>query len=576
MDGAGMLVPDRERSVGPRARSGPTIIDAGAGAVLPLLPRRIVHQCLERLPFGQLAAVLRDRLLPVALLPDLVLYAAQDEASLTLAQSRGWTVVALMDKHSFLGAVHHIWGRRLVHEATSRLRTGQPHFSAHHRFGRGQLGAMAGGVVLVLLSLLLLPEAERLPVASLVLGIFFMSVIGLRILALLPAEREKPPPRLRDEALPPYTVLVPLFREVSVLDQLLAGLAAIDYPADRLDIKLLLEECDVPMHKALAARPLPDHFEVLVVPAGQPQTKPRALSFALPFARGSLLTIYDAEDIPEPGQLRRAAEVFACHPPELACLQARLSFYNPGENWLTRQCTLEYAVLFGLLLPAFAREGLPLPLGGTSNHFRIAALRHAGAWDPFNVTEDADLGMRFARLGYRCGVISSTTYEEANSRLPNWLRQRARWLEGFLQTWLVHMREPAMLRRELGWAGFVTMQAQFLGLLISSLFHPLFLVTALWLAMTADFSTPFASLAALLVASLSSVIFVTGHIVSMLAGSVALRHIGIMGWLSTVLTMPFYWLLISLAAWLALWQFVWAPFHWNKTEHGLSSFQRRA
>ncbi len=520
-------------------------------------------------------AVLRDRLVPVAILPDLTLYAAQDEAARAGAEARGLKVVARLESHAFLAEVHHLWGRRLMAQAANGLRRRQPHFSAFHRFAPDQLGAMAGGLVLALLALLLLPQPLRLPTASLALGGFFMAVVGLRILALLPDKAAVPAPPLAQADLPTYSVLVALFRETSVLDQLLQALAALDYPADRLDIKLILEESDLPMQQALAQRPLPAHMEVIVAPSGTPQTKPRALCYALPFARGELLTIYDAEDVPEPQQLRQAAAAFAAAPPELACLQARLAFYNPNENWLTRQFTIEYGVLFGLLLPALARLGLPLPLGGTSNHFRVAALAHVGGWDPYNVTEDADLGLRLARIGYDTDVLPGVTYEEANSRLGNWLKQRARWLKGFLQTWLVHMREPAMLRRQLGWPGFITVQALFLGMLVSGLFHPFFMVAGLWLLAHADMTTPFATSAGPLVGGLALAIFVAGHGVSMLAGHVALRQTGIRRWPFAIATMPVYWLLISLAAWLALWQFARAPFHWNKTEHGLSRFQRR-
>ena len=229
----------------------------------------------------------------------------------------------------------------------------------------------------------------------------------------------------------------------------------------------------------MARLPLPPQFEIIVVPAGRPQTKPRALNYALPFCRGELLTIYDAEDIPEPDQLRKAARRFAAAAPELACLQAQLTFFNPNENWLTRQFTAEYAMLFGRLLPVLADHRLPLPLGGTSNHFRTAVLRAVGGWDPFNVTEDADLGLRLARHGYDTGTLDSLTYEEANTRLPNWMRQRARWLKGFLATWLVHMRDPARLMREVGPAGFWVAQAVTIGVFASALLHPLCLVATL-------------------------------------------------------------------------------------------------
>jgi hypothetical protein len=198
---------------------------------------------------------------------------------------------------------------------------------------------------------------------------------------------------------------------------------------------------------ALARCRLPPGFDIIVVPQALPLTKPKALNYALTFARGSLLTVFDAEDVPDPGQLRLAADIFAASGPELACLQARLAFYNPHQNWLTRQLAIEYAVLFDLQLPMLSALSCAFPLGGTSNHFRTVALKRVGRWDPHNVTEDADLGFRLARHGYRCRMIAASTREEANVALANWLHQRARWLKGFLQTWLVHMRNPLRLRR---------------------------------------------------------------------------------------------------------------------------------
>jgi len=306
------------------------------------------------------------------------------------------------------------------------------------------------------------------------------------------------------------------------------------------------------------------------VPAGLPQTKPRALNYALQFCRGELLTIYDAEDIPQADQLQKAARRFAAEPRELACLQAQLTFYNREENWLTRQFTAEYATLFGVLLPVLANHNLPLLLGGTSNHFRMEVLRRVGAWDAFNVTEDADLGVRLARLGYATGVLDSVTHEEATMRLGNWLRQRARWLKGFLVTWLVHMREPALFMRDVGPSGFWTCQALTIGVFASVLLHPLCLAAMLatWLAYPP--SPPDAGFGFVLLASLNIIVLAGGYGISLAVARRGLRRLVIRGWHGTLATLPLYWLLISAAAWIALWQFAARPFHWNKTEHGLS------
>ena len=372
---------------------------------------------------------------------------------------------------------------------------------------------------------------------------------------------------------PVYSVLVPLFRETAVLGQLVSAHTKLRYPVEKLDIKLILEEEDVGMQAAVAGLRLPPRFEVIVVPAGRPQTKPRALNYALAFSRGELLTIYDAEDIPEPDQLEKAARRFAGEGPEFACLQAQLTFFNPNENWLTRQFTAEYAMLFGRLLPVLAEHRLPLPLGGTSNHFRTAALRAVGGWDPFNVTEDADLGLRLARHGYETGTFDSLTYEEANTRLANWMRQRARWLKGFLATWLVHMRDPPRLMRELGPAGFWVAQAVTIGVFASALLHPLCLAATLVLVALHPALPDQAGFATVAIAGLNLLVFIAGYALAIVLTRQALRQRGISGWHGTLATMPFYWLLMSAAAWLALWQFIAAPFHWNKTEHGLSRLQ---
>ena len=184
-----------------------------------------------------------------------------------------------------------------------------------------------------------------------------------------------------------------------------------------------------------------------VVPPSHPQTKPKACNFALRFARGEYLVVYDAEDRPEPDQLRKVVATFRRSPPNTACLQCRLNYYNVNENWLTRMFTLDYALWFDQMLPGLERLGMPIPLGGTSNHFRIDVLRELHAWDPFNVTEDADLGIRLGQKGYRVGIVDSTTFEEASCRAGQWMRQRSRWMKGYMQTLLVHTRRPLHLIR---------------------------------------------------------------------------------------------------------------------------------
>ncbi|PSR36761.1 MAG: glycosyl transferase family 2, partial [Sulfobacillus thermosulfidooxidans] len=259
---------------------------------------------------------------------------------------------------------------------------------------------------------------------------------------------------LDDRDLPIYTILVPAREEAAVLPTLTRALNALDYPKDRLDVKLLLEADDEDTIAAAKAANLPHFIDIVIVPPSEPRTKPKACNYGLQLARGEYVTIFDAEDLPEPLQLKKAIVAFRQHDDKLACVQAKLSYFNAEQNLLTRWFTAEYASWFDLFLPALYRAKLPIPLGGTSNHFRIDRLRELGGWDPYNVTEDADLGIRLYKAGYYASVIDSNTYEEANSEFVNWVRQRSRWIKGYIQTWLVHMRHPIKLYRSMGARGF--------------------------------------------------------------------------------------------------------------------------
>jgi cellulose synthase/poly-beta-1,6-N-acetylglucosamine synthase-like glycosyltransferase len=558
------------------APAPPLTISGAVADVLPRIDRETLCGMLRRLPQEDLDAALRSKLVPLVNLPGMVLHAACGPAALAEGQRRGLRIVGVADAHDLIAAARGVHGPFLLAEATFGLARRMPQYSARQRLTGAQAALGLAVAALIAVAILLLPGEDLWLFASFVSGLFFLSVVALRLLCLMPPlKRRRLPVRIvmKEEDLPAYSVLVPLFRETSVLGQLTGALMRLRYPAEKLDIKLILEEDDAAMQAAVAKLALPPQFEVIVVPAGKPQTKPRALNYALHFCRGELLTIYDAEDIPEPDQLAKAAERFAAAGPELACLQAQLTFFNPNENWLTRQFTAEYALLFGKLLPVMADHRLPLPLGGTSNHFRTDVLRTVGAWDPFNVTEDADLGLRLARHGYETGMLDSLTLEEANTSLPNWMRQRARWLKGFLATWLVHMRDPVLLMRELRPAGLWAAQAVTIGVFASVLLHPICLVATIVLLALYPSLPVGTEITVIAVSGINLLVFIAGYVLGILLTRDALRLRGIVGWRLTLATMPIYWLLMSGAAWLALWQFITAPFHWNKTVHGLSHFQ---
>lgn len=396
---------------------------------------------------------------------------------------------------------------------------------------------------------------------------FAVSATFRAALALLGGRRrEVCVPPSDESALPNYTILVPLYREARILPQLVRALSALDYPRDRLDIKLVVEDDDEETYAAAEALTAQGPFEVLHVPYSLPRTKPKACNYALRFARGDYLVIYDAEDRPETDQLRKAVARFREAPPETACLQARLAIYNADDGWLARMFALDYSVWFRALLPGLGRLGVPMPLGGTSNHFRTAVLRAVGGWDPFNVTEDADLGIRLAQLGYRVSMLDSTTFEEAPTRLGTWLKQRSRWLKGYMQTWLVHAREPVALTKRVGLRGAAAMQMFLGGTIWSALFNPV-----LWLIVIVSCacSHPNAERQIMdMLARIAGLGLLTANL--MLTG-VALSDAR-RKWVLVPygLCFIFYWALISVAAYRGLWQLIFKPSYWEKTPHGHS------
>ena len=404
------------------------------------------------------------------------------------------------------------------------------------------------------------------------LGCAFLGSTALRLASVLepvPIGPERPPPRIPDRDLPVYTLLVPLHREGRVLPKLIRALAALDYPAPKLDIKLLLEADDRETAAALADVRLPGFVEVVVAPPGQPRTKPRALNVGLPLARGRFVAVYDAEDVPDPNQLRLAVSIFERSAPDIACLQGRLVIDNMRDGLLTRLFSIEYATLFDVTNPALARYDLPVPLGGTSNHFRTDILQALGGWDAWNVTEDADLGLRLASAGYRVGDLPSATLEEAPRHIGEWLRQRTRWMKGFLQVTITHTRQPLRNWRRLGTARLFGAAAVSLGTVASAFGFPVFMAYAI-AEMVSGRMLHATSPAEILLAALGTTLFAAGLLTLLVLPVVAVLRRGRAGLIPLVLAMPLYYCLVSVAAWRGLAELLLAPHRWNKTEHGLA------
>ena len=460
-------------------------------------------------------------------------------------------------------------GARLSEHTAFGLQREAPDFSAATRYFEGYRT-----VVLALLAtfavLLYSFPATTLLLIELTLATTFLSWSALRVFACFSKRREKIPVYVEERDLPDYTILIPLHREAGVVDDLVEAISALNYPREKLDVKLILEADDRETIDAVNAIKLDPCFEIIFAPAEGPRTKPKALRAALPFVRGKYLVVYDAEDRPHPNQLREAYDRFLRGGDRLACVQAKLAIDNAYSSFLTMHFRAEYHGLFEILLPALVRLRLPIPLGGTSNHFVTKVLREVGAWDPHNVTEDADLGIRLARFGYATDFVDSTTYEEAPARLGGWLPQRTRWMKGWLQTYLVHMRKPAGLFHDLGARGFLAFQLLIGGSVLAALVHPIFVA---WLLADAAFgslltmgqtATEWAQ-KALILATL-----IGGYAASGLLAVAGMRRRGLSGSTRVVLTIPIYWLLLSAAAWRALLKFFTAPYQWEKTAHGVA------
>jgi len=450
--------------------------------------------------------------------------------------------------------------------------------SARQVFTPGQL-VIGYGLLTALLGGLAASPITTLIVLNVAMGVFYLGNFLFKgVLVAVGGGRsadrdyaiEIQARQLRDEDLPVFTVLVPMFREPAMLPVLANALRSLDYPLGKLDIKIVLEAGDTETIEVARTLGLEGVFEVIVVPPSSPQTKPKACNFALRFARGEYLVIYDAEDRPEPDQLRKVVATFRNAAPDVACLQCRLNYFNRDENWLARMFTLDYTLWFDQILPGLERLNVPIPLGGTSNHFKTSVLRELHGWDPFNVTEDADLGIRLTQKGYRVGIVDSTTFEEASCHVGNWIRQRSRWIKGYMQTFLVHIRRPWHLVRTTGVLGLLGFIFFIGGTALSGLLNPLFwgLYLAWFVTSAADIDVLFPQ--ALLFISLFNLLAGNGAFIylSMLA---PIRR----GWLHLIpysLTAFGYWVLISIAAYKGLWQLLRNPFYWEKTRHGVSRY----
>ncbi len=471
--------------------------------------------------------------------------------------------------------VHKLRGRDLVNESVYSLMKKDPTSSGHITFTDPQLIALFSFIALSVIALFVYTIPTIIVLNFLASFAFLGSILFKLYLALKGSQSElhddvsiEELGAVKNEDVPVYTILLPVYKEDKLIRKLIWNLRGLNYPPEKLDVKLLIEEDDDKTLNAVKSLDFPANFEVIVIPFMMPKTKPKACNYGLFFSRGELLTIYDAEDIPDTWQLKKAYLMFSKLPKEYVVVQGALNYFNRNENLLTRMFTLEYSYWFDYMLPGLETLDIPIPLGGTSNHFKLEKLIELGSWDPFNVTEDADLGVRVYDKQYKIGIVRSTTYEEANNEPFNWIRQRSRWIKGYMQTYLVHMRNPVHLIRRIGWGGFFGFNFFIGGTAITFLVYPILLlfffvylifnITGIktlfpdWILYFAIFN------------------FVAGNVLMIYINMMAVfkrRYYELI--LFSALN-PVYWLMHSIAAYKGLWQLIYKPFYWEKTNHGLS------
>ena len=377
------------------------------------------------------------------------------------------------------------------------------------------------------------------------------------------------------DSYPIYSILLPVFmEEKEVLTQLLEAIYNLDYPKEKLQVLLILEAIDEDTINNVKQINSKLNYQLIIVPDFNPRTKAKACNYALNFVQGEYVVIFDADDIPSPDQLQLAIDRFKNEDPKLACLQAKLNYYNADENLLTRLFSLEYALLFDKLLPSLSQNNYPLPLGGTSNHFRTDALKSLKGWDIYNLAEDAELGIRLAINGYKTETIDSYTAEESPVTIWAWIKQRSRWLKGFIQTYLLYLQKGNNLTEKIGARkSFISMHFM-LGLsTLSLLITPIMAIFGLLVVNGYTSIDNEINILILTCAGLSAVLWIVSNVyqsIKTIKSSTFLKNMSTLKKIILIVTFPTYFILHTIAALYAVLDLIRRPFYWSKTKHGLT------
>lgn len=476
----------------------------------------------------------------------------------------------IFQKKQNTGEAFYFKGQKFV--SYSKL---HPDQTALYNTTRSQQMLIVGLFCTFVVSLLVAPTATIITTAAAISLVYFIDLL-FNFFLIYRGFAKEPEITINEQdisnrsAWPVYTILCPLYKEWQVLPQFIKAISQLEYPKNKLQVLLLLEENDTETINKARFSKMPEYFEIVIVPDSKPKTKPKALNYGLKFAKGEYTVVFDAEDIPEPLQLKKAVLAQENSAPDVACVQAKLNFYNPKQNVLTRLFTAEYSLWFDLVLTGLQSVHAPIPLGGTSNHFRTAYLRKLNGWDSFNVTEDCDLGMRITKNNHHTAIINSTTYEEANSDFANWFWQRSRWIKGYMQTYLVHMRTPHAFTRTFKKPHLLIFQLVVGGKVASMLINPIMWAITLAYFMFRSTVGPIVDSyfpAPVLYIAITCLVF--GNFLYAyyyMLGSAKRGHFDLVKY---VFLIPFYWLAMSAAAYYALYQLIKKPHYWAKTNHGL-------
>lgn len=384
---------------------------------------------------------------------------------------------------------------------------------------------------------------------------FILSIIGLT------GDRDSSSMVKYSDDLPKYCVLLPMRNEpVPVVKALIDNMQKLNYPKDKLDIVMLVDIDDEYLEDIKKLK-IPNHFRILSSEATFPFTKPKVCNLGLITTDAEFVTVYDAEDAPDPDQLLKVLYKF--EDPKVSCVQCRLHYNNKKHNWLSKFFNLEYLTWFSTTIVGLSKvqgEGAVIPLGGTSQHLKVKELVEIGGWDAVNVTEDCDLGLRLSRLGKTTVISDSHTNEIAVKELKHWIPQRTRWQMGFMVTYINHCKDIVNLYKELGFYRFMHFMFSIAGNFINPLITPLLFIIWFRSYFLGYGGETFLNTLPHITLIGNLILIISIHLIS------SIKFQKGKFWYMSFLQ-PVYYLLQVITVHRAVYKLITAPYKWEKTAH---------